>query len=95
MPDPREEFETTILAEDKVDSFTATLTEKDRQILQMRMDGCTLEQIATFFEYKTPSACRFTIDDIDKTSLQKLKKFNQTVSHFCEAVFLYLKTKKR
>ena len=22
----------------------------------MRMDGCTLEQIATVFEYKTPSA---------------------------------------
>ena len=56
MPAPREEFETTILAEDKVDSFTATLTEKDKQILQMRMDGCTLEQIAVFFGYKTPSA---------------------------------------
>lgn len=56
LPNPREDFETTVLAKDKVDNFKSTLTEKDRQILQMRMDGCTLEQIATVFEYKTPSA---------------------------------------
>lgn len=56
LPAPREDFETKILAKDKVDTFTSALDEKDRQILQMRMDGCTLEQIAAFFGYKTPSA---------------------------------------
>ena len=56
MPAPREDFETKILAKDKVETFTSALDEKDRQVLQMRMDGCTLEQIAAFFGYKTPSA---------------------------------------
>ena len=56
LPAPREDFETKILAKDKVETFTSALDEKDKQILQMRMDGCTLEQIAAFFGYKTPSA---------------------------------------
>ena len=56
MPAPREDFETKILAKEKVDTFTSALDKKDKQILQMRMDGCTLEQIAAFFGYKTPSA---------------------------------------
>ena len=56
LPAPREDFETKILAKEKVDTFTSALDKKDKQILQMRMDGYTLEQIAAFFGYKTPSA---------------------------------------
>ncbi len=56
LPSPREDFETKILSRLRVYAFTAKLSEKDRDILQMRMDGRTLEQIAKFAGYKTPSA---------------------------------------
>ena len=56
LPSPRDDFETRILSKQKVEAFFETLNGKDKRILQMRMDGCTLEQIAAFFGYKTPSA---------------------------------------
>ena len=56
LPSPREDFETRILSKQKVEAFFETLDGKDKRILQMRMDGCTLEQIAKFAGYKTPSA---------------------------------------
>lgn len=56
LPAHRKNFETKIPSRLRVDAFTAKLSEKDREILQMRMDRCTLEQIAKFFGYKTPSA---------------------------------------
>ena len=56
LPSPREDFETRILSKQKVEAFFETLNGKDKRILQMRMDGCTLEQIAKFAGYKTPSA---------------------------------------
>ncbi len=55
LPSPRDDFETRILSKHKVEAFFETLDGKDKRILQMRMDGCTLEQIAAFFGYKTPS----------------------------------------
>ena len=56
LPSPREDFETRILSKQKVEAFFETLDGKDKRILQMRMDGCTFEQIAKFAGYKTPSA---------------------------------------
>ena len=56
LPSPRDDFETRILSKHKVEAFFETLDGKDKRILQMRMDGCTLEQIAKFAGYKTPSA---------------------------------------
>ena len=56
LPSPREDFETRILSKQKVEAFFETLDGKDKRILQMRMDGCTFEQIAKFAGYKTSSA---------------------------------------
>ena len=56
IADPREEFEVDILSKEKVAAFLATIEDKDKEILQMRMSGFTLEQIAKQFDYKTPSA---------------------------------------
>ncbi|MBR3818123.1 MAG: hypothetical protein IKJ41_03150 [Clostridia bacterium] len=56
LPSPRDDFETRILSKQKVEAFFETLDGKDKRILQMRMEGCTLEQIAKFAGYKTPSA---------------------------------------
>ena len=56
LPSPRDDFETRILSKHKVEAFFETLDGKDKRILQMRMDGCTFEQIAKFAGYKTSSA---------------------------------------
>ena len=47
--------EETAVAQTLVDQFKATLSEKDMQILEMRMNGDTLEEIAEKLGYKNHS----------------------------------------
>ena len=56
IAEPRAEFEENILSQGAVDAFYATLTEEDRAILQMRVDGYTLQQIADKLGFKTTGA---------------------------------------
>lgn len=44
----------------------ATLSEKDRNILQLRQDGYTLQEIADKLEYKTHSAVLKRINKIGR-----------------------------
>lgn len=45
MPDTSD-LELEVTAKVQVNDFMATLTEKDKQILRLRMDGYTLEEVA-------------------------------------------------
>lgn len=45
-PNPSQNVEETVVAQALVDQFKATLSEKDMQILELRMSGDTLEEIA-------------------------------------------------
>ena len=56
IEDPRAEYETKILSQDAVDSFYASLTEEDRTILKMRVEGFTQQQIADKLGFKTTGA---------------------------------------
>ena len=53
--DGRQDFEEAVLSEILVEQFKATLSEKDMVILQMRMEGKTLEEIADKLGYKNHS----------------------------------------
>ena len=53
--DGRQDFEEAVLSEILVEQFKATLSEKDMAILQMRMEGKTLEDIANKLGYKNHS----------------------------------------
>ena len=54
-PDPSQNVEETAVAQALVDQFKATLSEKDMQILELRMSGDTLEEIAEKLGYKNHS----------------------------------------
>ena len=54
-PDPSQNVEETAVAQALVDQFKATLSEKDIQILELRMSGDTLEEIAEKLGYKNHS----------------------------------------
>ena len=54
-PDASQDVEENITSEILVEQFKATLTEKDMAILQMRMEGDTLEEIAEKLGYKNHS----------------------------------------
>ena len=56
IAEPRTEFEEKILSQGAVDAFYATLTEEDRAILQMRVEGYTQQQIADKLGFKTTGA---------------------------------------
>ena len=57
MADPAAEFEQTILSEMQIASFAAdNLTDKDQEILQLRMQGHTEKEIAEKVGYQTASA---------------------------------------
>ena len=56
IAEPRAEFEEKILSQGAVEAFYATLTEEDRTILQMRVDGYTQQQIADNLGFKTTGA---------------------------------------
>lgn len=54
-PDLTVEFEDAALSEIKVEQFLATLSVQDRQILELRLDGLTLEKIAKQTGYQSHS----------------------------------------
>ena len=54
-PDLSQNVEETVVAQALVDQFKATLSEKDMQILELRMSGDTLEEIAEKLGYKNHS----------------------------------------
>lgn len=55
-PDATQDIEENITSEILAEQFKATLTEKDMAILQMRMNGNTLEEIARQLGYKNHSS---------------------------------------
>lgn len=57
VADPRSEFENSVISKIQIASFAeSTITEKDREILNLRMEGFTEQQIADKVGYKTASA---------------------------------------
>lgn len=54
-PNQSQNVEETVVAQALVDQFKATLSEKDMQILELRMSGDTLEEIAEKLSYKNHS----------------------------------------
>lgn len=57
VADPRSDFENSVISEMQIASFAeSTITEKDREILKLRMEGYTEQEIADKVGYKTASA---------------------------------------
>ena len=56
IADPRADFENKVLSEGKVEAFKCRLTEKDCEILRLRMEGRTEQEIADAVGFKTASA---------------------------------------
>ena len=57
VADPRSEFENSVISEMQIASFAeSTITEKDREILKLRMEGYTEQEIADKIGYKTAIA---------------------------------------
>ncbi len=56
VADPRADFENKVLSEGKVKAFKSRLTEKDSEILRLRMEGHTEQEIADAVGIKTASA---------------------------------------
>lgn len=55
MPDNNQDIETDVTSQVLVDEFKATLSEKDMAILEMRVRGHTLKEIAQKLDYKNHS----------------------------------------
>ncbi len=64
IPDPSQNVEESVTSELLVEEFKATLSEKDMQILQMRLEGHTLEEIAQALGYKNHSGVQKRIRKI-------------------------------
>ena len=57
VADPRSEFEQTVISEMQIAAFAEqNITDKDREVLKLRMDGHTEQEIADKVGYKTASA---------------------------------------
>ena len=57
VADPRSDFENSVISEIQIASFAeSTITEKDREILKLRMEDYTEQEIADKVGYKTASA---------------------------------------
>ena len=55
--DPRGEFEQKVISEMQIAAFAEqSISEKDREILKLRMDGLAGQEIADKVDYKTASA---------------------------------------
>ena len=62
IPDPTAEFEAKVISEAQVQHFQQSLSEQDMKILQMRMQGKTLQEIADAVGLKTAGAVKKRID---------------------------------
>ena len=56
LADPRGDFEANLLTSIQMEQFKAKLPEADKQILQMRYDGYSLQEIADAVGFKTAGA---------------------------------------
>lgn len=57
VADPRSDFENSVISEMQIAAFAEqSITEKDREILKLRLDGFTEQEIADKVGYKTASA---------------------------------------
>lgn len=70
LPDPKGDFTEQVESEDFCRRFKATLSQKDMAILELRVDGYTLEEIADRLGYKTHSAVVKRMEAIKKRFLQ-------------------------
>ena len=65
VADPRGEFEQKVISEMQIAAFAEqSITEKDREILKLRMDGLTEQEIADKVGYKTASTVHKRITKI-------------------------------
>lgn len=71
IPDESLDLELEAVDQVQVDAFLKTLTEKDKQILKMRMDGFTLEEIADKLGYANHSGV-----------LKRIRKVGQAYEKF-------------
>lgn len=70
LPDPKGDFTEQVESEDFCRRFKATLSQKDMAILELRVEGYTLEEIADRLGYKTHSAVVKRMEAIKKRFLQ-------------------------
>lgn len=70
LPDPKGDFTEQVESEDFCRRFKATLSQKDMAILELRVEGYTLEEIADRLGYKTHSAVVKRMTAIKKRFLQ-------------------------
>ena len=56
IPDTRSAFENSVLSELQIAEFAAGLSERDKKILEMKMKGHRLQEIAEAVGYKTHGA---------------------------------------
>jgi len=64
IPNPSAEFESKLLDELRIADFRESLTDVDKKILQLRLEGVTLQEIAQAVGYKTASAVAKRIEKI-------------------------------
>ena len=71
LPDLSQDVQEAVISQATVDQFKATLSEKDMAILEMRMQGYTLEEIAGKLGYQNHSGV-----------LKRIRKIGQTYEAF-------------
>lgn len=71
MPDPSQDVQEAVATQATVDQFKAALSEKDMAILEMRMQGYTLEEIAGKLGYQNHSGV-----------LKRIRKIGQAYEAF-------------
>ncbi len=64
LTDPKQAVEQEVVEKRNIEEFKASLSEKDKRILEMRMQGVKLEDIAKAVGYQTPSAAKKRIDRV-------------------------------
>lgn len=67
IPDPKAEFEAKVISDTQIEQFQHTLSEMDMKILQLRMEGKTLQEIADAVGFQTAGAVKKRIDKIAGT----------------------------
>ena len=64
LADPKKSIEQDVIESQSIEQFKNSLSERDRRILEMRVEGIKLEDIAKAVGYQTASAAKKRIDKI-------------------------------
>ena len=64
LADPKQSIEQDVVERQSIEQFKDSLSERDRRILEMRVEGIKLEDIAKAVGYQTASAAKKRIDKI-------------------------------